>query len=449
MTYVLPPLPVRPPTIDLGNVFSGSPANNQFVDYSKFSPGYVSSNIDNLIQAASRKQAVAQARINDFHLPSQDPNFSRDAPQITNILNNGAGNLALATVITTLLQGANSMMGVSEIFPSNIRAGVLNFNGVQNSGIPVLPAVQQNSPFTSISTMVLNDIKSFFGGSSKLSFAAITAMALAVGSMSKSSTTKNNSISIILGVALNQILPNSAVGVLATESFRDTLTNYFNGDTTKVNAVASTYSQIINNYTTNTTVSTMVNDTSLYDNVPLTIQDPYGLNTRDSFREELEIHYSAAITKMVSDTASPLGLSSDIQTEILDMLTQDVTSQMNDTFRGSIGLPALSVCAEAIKGSARNSTIEAMSRAFNMFSSEIITNAGISPSSDASVAPFDYLINVKKFLQTRMDFAKIGVTNEKFEETEAYLKTVIKNKDLTEQNLKNLNDYLDDLLAVK
>lgn len=423
--------------------FLSNPFNQGYVSNVGTQPGFMGSNLDLLLQQARRNQNVRQSKLFDYIQVENDPNFSRGAQPNSKIFSKAVSDLSITTQIVTVVNSTLSMAGVQEFIPSNIRELLLNFNSLADTGINASSNIKQGISFQQIEKAFLGDLTLQFGNQT-ITFNQIALMAnnIANGTQ-KGQTISNTGIRPLLSIGIQQFLPADMAAIFNDAQYLDMLTNIFGDQSPNIALVNSLFINSTNNFA-NSTVSSLVTP-EFYDNPPLTLDDPLGLSLQSQFNGELDTSYTNQIITMVNST--DIIPDEDKQT-IIDFLVLDAQDNLNNAFRGGIGLPSLAVCAEAVIVDSHNKAFDSIIAAFENFTSDLLVKIGLTPPPNG-VSSIDYLQNVKRSLKKRLDMQKTGATSEDFAAIESFLQNVLLNQDLTAARLQELNDFIDTLLKEK
>jgi hypothetical protein len=136
------------------------------------------------------------------------------------------------------------------------------------------------------------------------------------------------------------------------------------------------------------------------------------------------------------------GDNSEVKTEIQSQLSTII----DYTFRGNLGLPSITDVSTAVVNDAHNKTILAIKKAFDVYVDDVISGAGFI-ATPVGLNSIDHLFNIKRNLKARVEIKKYGSTIDNFVEIDAYVKSVLKNKTITEERLEQLNAYISSLFG--
>ena len=423
--------------MDLNSVFSKD-FSAPFTSPLSQSPQYNTGNFDSLLQQASRNKAIQKNKIWDYVAVENDPNFSRNASINSSTLQKATGKLSIVQQMVTVINSQLAISGLINYVPSNVRAMLLNFNSVSDTNVNALATIKQGITFQQITQAFLGDIKLQFGNKTiTLNDVAGIANNVITNSQQPNSL-KNNGLRSILSLGLQSMLPASMTGFLSDLTYIDNVNNLLNGDP----SLTSLFDELMGTQVagiSNMNVSDLVTVTN-YDNPNLTLDDPLGLSLQAQFQNELENNYTGQLNKAIDAVCAQMNITAD-NSAVKQSVENNATENIAKAFSGNLGLPPLTDVINAVVIESNNKTVQAIVLAFDTFTNDIIAQAGLVPVP-AGTKPIDYLMNLKRNLQARLDMNKYGTTPDNLVVIEAYLKSVLQDQDLTQAHLEQLNVYM-------
>lgn len=428
--------------IDLNSFFS-KPLNTAESSNVGFQPGYVSSNMDLLLQQARRNKSVREARLFDYIQVENDPHFSRSAEQNEIKLQKLLSNVALSQSLVTMTNSTLDMAGVQEFLPANIRDLMLNFNAIADTNSNSLLNIQQQLPFKQITDAFFSDLSLQFNGKT-VTFGQVALMADRVLTNNDSfSDVTNNGLRPLLSLDLQQFLPNDMLGVLDTLNYIDTLTEIFGEDAPEIDTVNQIFTDNLTPYKS-TPIDEIV-DEDRYRAPLITLDDPLAIGIQSSFGNDIKEDYESKIDETLEIISQTVTITNSELNEIKAIFIEDVDSNLKEALGGKVGLPSLKECSTAVVNESHNKTIGAISLAFDKFARSLIQQLGVV-NPGQNVRPIDQLLNMKRHLKSRLDMPKMGATAEEITAVQETLKTLLVNKDMSETRLLKLNKTVEEIL---
>ena len=406
--------------------------------------GYMGSNLDLLLQQARRNKSIRENRIFDYIQVENDPNFSRNAEANSKILEKYTSDLSITTQIVTVVNSTLSIAGVQEFIPSNIRTLLLNFNALADTNINAMQNIKQLVSFRQIEKAFLSDLTLQFGNNT-ITFDQIALMAdNVINNVQQYDSVENTGIRPLLSIGIQQFLPKDIAAIFDDLEYLDMLANIFGDQSPNIALVNSLFVDATETYSQKR-IEDMVT-TERYADITLTLADPLGTNLQDQFKIEIQNDYADAITAMAE--AAPQFTNDEDRATVIAFLIDDAVNNVDVAFSGTVGLPSLPAVASAVIADSHNQALEAINNAFEKFTETLLSDIGIEKPATGTRA-IDHLQNVKRNLKKRLEMRRTGDTSDNFTEIENYLRSVLKNKDLSEPRLNALNAYIDTLLKEK
>jgi hypothetical protein len=433
-----------PDILALTNFFQ-STFNADYRSNSEYGAGYQASSLDILLQKSKRFKTVSENRIFDFIQVENDPNFGRkkNKSKYEGLISKLSG----ATSILTVFNAQTYMAGIHEFIPANLRSLLQNFQSISDTTINLIDNLQQQVIFKQIEEALFADLKlEFLGGT--ITFQEITNMANSIyDNLPLQDAVKNNGIRPLLSLGLQTFLPNSMVGIFDSLQYLDLLETIFINDTENSLFFTNKVKNKVLEYTEIEIQDTLI-DPVIYEEPNLNYSDILGLALRDQFRSEIELFYQDILIEAVQTVGEEYEMAEVDRQALTDFLLDDANSNVEDAFRGTVALPELFDVVASANVESYNSTVSSLSNSFTLFIEGVISDLGIEPNTDSTkpLASVDYLINVKTNIRKRLEMKQRGATSEAFVDIEKYLSTVLVNKKITDDNLQDLNDRIDELL---
>jgi len=427
------------PIISELSKFFNSRQNQSFESYDGYEDGYQFSSVDILLQRARRDKAVRENKIFDFIQVENDPNFLRSAPVNSNTLNKLVSKLSIATQIVTTVNAKFYMAGITEFLPVNIQQLLFNFQTVSDTGINLTQNIKQLVTFKQIEQAFLDDLSiQFLNGT--ITYQEIVNIADNIlENMPMQESIKNNGLRSLLSLNLQSLFPDSMLGIFDSIQYLDYLDQIFGDNQTEKDDFTRLLSNDIQSYVSNTTVETIVSGN--YDDLDVTMDDPLGLSSQAAFIEEIRREYTEHVVDLIINQPN---INTEQKEQLIDMVTVDLNQNLESAFRGTIGLPSFATVVKGVNTDSYNKTVSFINSAFDNFAKETIITLGFTAPTNQR--PLDYLVNLKKNINARIEMKRRGDTSEAFVEIDKYLKTVISNGDITDKHLEYLQSRLDDIL---
>lgn len=430
--------------IDLNKFFS-IPLNNAEIPSANFETGYVSSNMDLLLQQARRVKGVRESRLFDYIQVENDPHFSRRSEQNEQKLQKLLSNVSLSTSLVTVVNSKLDMAGVHEFLPANIRNLLLNFQAIADTNSNSLLNIQQQLPFKQITDAFLGDLQMQFNGKT-ITFGQIALMADRI--LTNNDTlpdVTNNGLRPLLALDLQQFLPNDMLGVLDSLNYLDKVIEIFGDGAPELSIVDALFRTNLTDKKSEQ-IDEIVSNPTVYVAPIITLDDPLGLGVQSRFNSEIRDDYVAEIDTILEQVQQSVVITDEQLLELREIFVEDLDNNLTDALDGGVGLPSLKECSTAVSHETQNKTAAAITKAFDLFTRELIQQLGAS-SPVVGVRPVDQLLNLKRHLKSRLDMPKRGATPEEIVAVENNLKELLLDKDdMSETRLLLLNATIEEVL---
>ena len=417
--------------------------NRSFTDIpvieTDFEQGYYSSNLDVLISKSRRSKAISEAKIWDYILVENDPNFSRS--QSSGKLNKILSKLSLSSTLVTVFTSQLYMSELYEFIPYNLRSTLFNLTGLIDTNINLISNFDKRLPFSLIEEAFFKDLEFQYDGGN-ITFNELTNLANNIlDSMPLADSIQNDSLRPLLSLGIQNLLPSSMIGIFQAAQYADEINSIFSNNTTKQNFNTELQNEI-EDFSDNK-VNTAVSEND-YTNTNITFADPLGINLQSQFKSELQSSYFEHIEESVNTVGTRYGLTSDQKQNLIDILQADAQSNIESAFsKPGTGLPSLTKVSTALGNESHNGTRTAINNSIERLTNKIINQVGLKQTVND---PLDYLVNVKRNIKSRLEFKKRGVTTERFTEVDNYLKSVVKDGKITDEILEDLDRQLNELI---
>lgn len=417
-----------------------------------FQSGYYTSSMDILLQKSRRYKAVTENKIFDWIQIENDPNYARSNPLNKEQLERIATRLSLATQITTTVNSAITILGVKEFLPSNIIYLIENFQVFTDTNFNALNSVKQLATVKQIENAFFNDI-SFQYGQNNISFSDVAGVLAALSdNFPLQDKIRNNAIRPLLSLNLQSLFGRDIADFILSAQYIDKLSDVYEDSVALKQSLNTKVSTNLSTYAKDTKVSELVKNDEIYTQAYITLDDPMGLNLRERLISEIKPKIKKDVDKIILDVLnSDSNISGEDKEELLEIMSEGVLNTIDYTFRGQLGLPSLLICSQAISNESYNNTVISVRQAMDNFVREVIDSANINvdPMFKTKQKPFDYLMNIKTNIQKRLDMQRLGDRSEAFVQIDKFLSTVVRDKDLSDENLERLDKEIDKLLKVE
>lgn len=421
--------------------FFGQKYNETFESMDSYASGSQIGSLDILLHRAKRNKHITQSKLWDYIQVENDPNFARKS--VENKFEGLISKLSMTTSIVTIFTSQLYMVGIHEYIPANIKELLFNYNSIVDTGINLLNTFEKQIIFNQIEQALFADLEiQFLGGTITFNEIVNTADSI-IANMPFKDAIENNGIRPLLSLGIQNLLPESMVGIFDALQYLDLLdTVFINDDANKI-----LFDKAVRDRITNygKTITGTVVTSEKYKGVTIDYADPLGLTLRDNFLSDLYGEYEKELANIIVDEGVTFGLSTNDIDSMTDIFIKDAKNNVDSLNNGSLGLPSLIRSAKGIETVTFNKTVEAMLKGHERFADSIITQAGLN-STPSNTRPLDYLINVKKNIEARAKFKSRGANSDQFVEINNYLKSVVKDKNISDDVLEDLNIRLDELL---
>ena len=411
-------------------------------DGSSYANGYYVGNLDVLLQRAKRNKSISQSRLWDYVRVENDPNFNRrnSEPKFAKLIS----KISSATTITTVVASQLHMANLTQFIPENLRNLLFNFNALADTSINLLSNFEKQIIFSQIEKALFADIEfNFLGGT--ITFNELVNVADSIfENMPFEESIKNDSLRPILSLGIQNLLPESMVGIFDSLIYLDLLDTIFINDEVNRNAFTGELKSNTAAYGTNKVNTVVV--AANYTNQPIDFSDPMGLKLQNSFKDDLKSDYTAQTLNNVNLVGTKYNLTQAQKDQIATLLAADGATNIDNAFEGSlVGLPSLLKVGNGLSIEAYNKTTTAVNNAISRVVANVIKDAGLI-STPTGTKPLDYLINIKTNLEKRKNMKKRGASSDQFVEIDSFLSSVVSDGEISESLLQSLSDRLDTIL---
>lgn len=424
-------------TIDLSTIFSALP---QTVATSPvFNKGYVNSNLDILFQKMGRVQAIKQNKLLDFMSLETDRNVMREsiAPSLEKII----GQLSIATQASTMITNQIFAAGILEYFPSNIRNVIGNFQGLMDTNVNMLSSIASQQSFKQVGLAFATDlITEYTAGNVSFNNLLLMSQKIADYASGDQNLDANNAIRAVLSLDIQDFLPFDTTEIFQGLEYLDLVSDIFDDDS--ATAFTGILSQFHTDYSAQKVSDVMEAD---YSTQKVSLDDPIGLVAKSSVVSDFISTYTTQLNATLTANSTTYPLTTEQRQQIIDVLVEDITNNLDAAFQGTIGLPSLLSVSRSIVADTQNKTWAQIKIGINSVIVKIIQDLGIN-ATPSGTNPADYLHNLKKNIAARKKMLQAGVTGTGLDAMSSYLKTIFPSGKFTETDLNNLSDRLQELL---
>jgi hypothetical protein len=365
-----------------------------------FSPGYVQSMYELIVQKMLKTQSTSQNSLLDYSYLESDPNFSKSAPATQNDLNKMMSQFGTSTQLVYASSSQAQILGISEYFPTSMNSMLFNINSMLGAQVDSTPSLQQDAGSKIIGAGILADLllQVSSGG------LQMNQLLLLYNTINKYFVTQpsiqNTEIASLLPTTVGNILPETLQTILSNSpQYADTLEQSFSTQP-QIDAF-STQLDIFIIQQSALPVSSFVTP-SLYNNVQITIFDPFGINVQNQLSNQLINSFSNNLTTFL--TAQNVLNISDMQNAIMTNFKNILSVGIQ-----SKGLPRISTSIIAVNNEVFNNLgIEIMSN-LNILVSTIFVNIGAVLPAGTNISSIDHLFNLHRNLSTKIT---IELTND-------------------------------------
>ena len=418
--------------------------SNNYESFKFYDTGYQTSILDILYQKARRTKGVSQNKIYDLIQLENDPNHNRGINGRT--YEKLISKLSIATQILAMVQSNLHMANIYEFIPSNLRNLMGSFQSISDTGINFLSNINQGLTFNQIEQALLADLRLQYANGD-ITFLELTAIANAIlDNQNLQESVENNGLRPLLALQLQNLLPSSMTGIFSDLQFLDELAEIITNDDIR-NSFLRTAEQEIEDYSKlYPTDLDNVNNNYYLNSTKITLEDPLGIKVRDSFKTDLFNSYSSELISIVTTNPDLTTLQKE---QTYELLLADASQNVEAAFKGKIGLPSLNLSIKGVNSESYNKSVEKVLSAFDIFfRNDIIPKIDNIKGAPADLSPGNYLFNLKRNIEKRLEMESRGTTNSELAEIEkvlkqTYLKTnVIPSKVILENILIQLNQIL-------
>lgn len=401
--------------------------------------GYYKTNFDSVLQHFRRKKFVTNNKILDYISVENDPNFSRGNPINSKKLEKILSDISVSTSLVTIVTSKLHILRIHEFLPANVTKILFDLNSIMDTNYNVLSLIRSGDITKQIESSLFTDLLYEFTNG-KINFPElITIFDNIENFMLLKDPIKNNGIRSVLGLGIQNLLPKDIMSILNESlSYVDMLDELF--DTTQEKDL---FNQLLESKTKTYSlkkVEDIVENTNVYTNVFITIDDPLGLGLQDKLENEIIKDFQSFTNSI---TFPELNLTEEQLVQVRETVSLLGTKTFNDVFAGNIGLPSLTQSTKAVEVETYNTNVTSIKKVMKNISNYIIEQLNVKPTNQD---PVDYLINLKTNIRKRIEMKSRGDTTDNFRIIDEYLRNTIIGDNFTEEKLIDLNEKLTELL---
>ena len=393
----LPTLVNPPPTLPLGSASAAS-ANRSSIPSLIPAAGYTLSSFMIIAQKMAKQLGIKQSILMDFSYLETDKNFSK--PAVAPALNKGAGQVAGATQMNSLVKSQLAISNTLPYIPVNVQNQLFNYQTLLKTNTNFLPVYQQSTTQSNMTAAVGKDLNGQYA-LGNITMPQLLSIISSIESIFQNGPTAiNGAIQNVLGIALGTFLPTSIVTSLTSLLFTDAIANSVT-DPTLVVPITAAIATFLTNQAASP-LSTFVQPAT-YTNVPLTLADPFGIDIAAQLSAELVTNFSVVLLPMITAQAvtNPQNLH--------DIIMADLT--VNVSNGSGAAMPKIVSTLAMIDTEINNGFGNAMRTTLDSVVVNIFNDLGVvapvsattstTVSSVPAIAKIDLLFNLHRNIQTR------------------------------------------------
>ncbi len=375
------------------------------------------SNLDVLFQKVSRTKAVSQNRLLDFLSPESDKHFLR-SKQIDK-LNLLASKLSVSSQLITMVETQAFVARITPYFPENMRWVLRNFQGLLDSSARMIQDVIAGSTYSALANALFVDLMYQYGEGNATFNQLLTISQKVTDYFIYGLPTKNNLIRSLLSLGLDQFLPaNWTTGLFDALQYTDLLDSIFGGDN-YANTFTNRIDFLLNGYAKKKVAGAVANQEPFL-NATIGIADPFGLGLELNFTTQLNEDFNTFFEETVlrDPVIVQAALTDEQKIELQDYVAGFYAETLQTACGVGITLPSAAAVIQGIEVEAKNSMIREIQNTFTKVFRHILLSLEVTV--DDTVAPFDYLQNIKRNIEERNKLKQTGMFNTKLKEVDAY-----------------------------
>src|SRR5665213_1281976 len=150
-----------------------------------FQSGYVQSSFMIIAQTMAKQLGSIQSILMDFSYLETDKNFSKSAVQPA--LDKGAGQVAGATQMNSLVKSQLAISGILQYIPTNVQNQLFNYQTLMTTNTNFLPVYQQKTTQSNMTAAVGSDLMLQYS-KGNVSLSSLLAIVAAVEALFKGGT---------------------------------------------------------------------------------------------------------------------------------------------------------------------------------------------------------------------------------------------------------------------
>lgn len=416
---------------NLDSIFSMQPSLG-IIDISAAQPGMIVNQLNDLVTLGQRAKDVSENKLWDYVQVELDPNFNRSSS--SGLFENLLSKSSIATQVLTAANANLQLSKVSEFFPSNMMSLLNTMTSLSSTINNSLSYFDSNS--------AINLFERFFEADLKLQitndiidFSDLLSIFDNTNSNFRSrNIPRNTGLSSILDSTVNSLLPASIESTLDSSNWIEESPNQEYTELVRTD---------IRQYNKNKIKTlSLEND---YTNIEYNFTNLLGITQRDNLIREVDSDFETFLN--INLVKPGFNITNDKKDKLKNILLNSFKAQTIKITKSSVGLPSVIEITRALDNLSFNIVAEGFRRSISSVIQDVINDIDVAPVPSTQ-EPFDYLFNVKRNIEARQNFDKVGFSNDKYEENTKYLQSVILSKDLSSENLAAVLDNINKGLNV-
>ena len=401
---------------------------------------HISTNLDILFQKMSRTKFINNNKLLDFMALEQDKNFVRGANKEK--LNNVISKLVVSSQLMNMVQTQIFIARLTPYFPESFRYAFKNLQGMLDSSANLLMNIRSLGSYQQIGMAFAADLLGEYT-KGNVTFNNLLVISQNVTDyFIYGEPIDNNVIRSLLSLGLNQFFTEDIDTIFDTLQYVDTLYSIF-GEDTYLDTYNNRLKELVGTYSKKK-VSTAVTSSN-YVGQTISINDPLGLDLQDTFHLELTNSFESYITSVMNTDSVLLAgnLTDDQKQEVISDLLVGYSDIIEKSSGPGKTLPSLLSVSKGVEVESFNTLGDYIKNSIQEVFTSIFNQLNIPSQTD--IEPYDYLINIKRNIESRNKFKSTGVRNEKLQEIDRYFRTVF-GRDYKESEIDQLYTTIQELL---
>jgi hypothetical protein len=396
--------------IDFNNIFNSFKPTSSFINSARYQDGYVKNSFDTLLNKATRIEAVKKSKIMDYNYLVNDPNFSRKKSQEQ--LDKLMGQMIASNQLVQTVKTQFMVLRIHEYLPQSMQDFLINYQSFMDTNINFMSLFKQDLSFKKLAGAMASDLISQYTSGNLYLDKFLQISTRITDYFVFSPPSKNNAIRELLSLGILDLLPFDTKQIFVTLDYISLVQTLFN-DPIVIDNFTAKFENFIDSFSSKK-VNTKVN-TSSYNDVSITTEDPYGLEINSSLNQSIINSFSTELTQFLEDNVD--GDYSELHELILNDFQQNLDQGLKST-----GLPTIAQSVKSIENDVFNKIGDSFKQAMDDVANHIIQDLRVVNRDET---PVDYLYNLRRNIKVRKSILSQGASTIDREDNIKYFEQIL------------------------